>query len=266
MKQTLKKITDNTINELLQNEVILPSSYFQCFDKHAKTLNIKMEEEEFDKEINLLIANEYKDINEYMTKTVNNIDKITTATKDVQEAIMNKDASSLKKIYQEMDELKKEIEDITHKIFKDSLTDSYNRKWLYNQYLDNNESFKNPGVVAILNVIDFDYITEKYGTLICDSLLIFISKFLIEKLDEEGVNYKLVKYIRGQFILFIHDEPLKSSLMIINNIKSLVSNTTLKNKAGILLKPNFKFAAASFYEKENFHDCVEILEKKLKEN
>lgn len=265
MKLTLKKITDNTVNELLKNDIILPSNYFQCFDKHAKTMDVKIDEEEFEDDLNLLIAKEYEDINEYMSKTVCNIDKLSDATQSVQDAILNKDESSLQRIYHEMDDLKKEIEEISNKIYKDTLTEAYNRKWLYGKYLKNNEFFPQHGVCVLANILDFDYIYDKYGALLCDSLLIFVSKFLKKSLTEEGVNYKLVKYIRGQFMIFIHDEPLKTSLLLVNNIKNLLSNTTLKNKAGILLKPNFNYSAASFYEKENFHECVESLEKRIRE-
>lgn len=266
MKLTLKKITDSTVNELLKNDIILPSTYFQCFDKHAKTLDVKIEEEEFEKDLNLLIAKEYEDINEYMSKTVCSIDKISDATQNVQNAILNKDETSLQRIYHEMDDLRKEIEEISNKIYKDTLTQTYNRKWLYGKYLKNNEFFPHHGVCVLANITDFNYINDKYGALICDSLLIFVSKFLRKSLNDEGVEYKIVKYIRGQFMIFIQGEPLKASLLVINNIKNLLSNTTLKNKSGILLKPNFNYSAASFYEKENFHECVEALEKRIKES
>ena len=45
MKQELKKITDLTINDLLNNDIILPSTYFDKFNYHAKELEIDLDDE-----------------------------------------------------------------------------------------------------------------------------------------------------------------------------------------------------------------------------
>ena len=38
MKNKLKQITDLTIQEVLGNEIILPSTYFKTFDKNIKKI------------------------------------------------------------------------------------------------------------------------------------------------------------------------------------------------------------------------------------
>jgi hypothetical protein len=55
LKQELKKITNLTINELLNNEIILPSTYFNKFNYHAKELEINLDDEDFKKELNSVI-------------------------------------------------------------------------------------------------------------------------------------------------------------------------------------------------------------------
>lgn len=185
MKEILKKITDDTINELLLNDIILPSSYFQCFDKHAKTLDINLEDKEFDNKLNNLIAQEFKDINEYASKALKSLEQVTNATKDAKEAIKNKDESSLKRIYQEMEDLKKELNSVSNKVLKDTVTKTFNKKWIYNIFLKNNEEFKNNGVLVLIEIDNCDYILENYGQLIYDNLQIFITKFVSKKIKEE---------------------------------------------------------------------------------
>lgn len=66
MKEKLKEITDLTINELLEEEVILPSEYFECFDKHAKLSEIELKDDSFEKEVDELLLNEISSINNYV--------------------------------------------------------------------------------------------------------------------------------------------------------------------------------------------------------
>ena len=52
-KSNQKKINSNlTINDLLNNDVILPSNYFDKFNYHAKEMEINLDDEDFKKNIN----------------------------------------------------------------------------------------------------------------------------------------------------------------------------------------------------------------------
>ena len=47
MKKELEQITNLTINELLNKEIILPSLYFEKFNYHAKKMEIDLEDEPY---------------------------------------------------------------------------------------------------------------------------------------------------------------------------------------------------------------------------
>ena len=47
MKKELKKITNLTINDLLNKDVIMPSIYFEKFNKNARTLEINLSDSSF---------------------------------------------------------------------------------------------------------------------------------------------------------------------------------------------------------------------------
>ncbi|AXH09349.1 hypothetical protein CP960_00805 [Malaciobacter halophilus] len=257
MKKILKRVTDDTINELLQNEIILPSTYFQCFDKHAKTLDIDLEDKEFHDNLDSFIAKEYADINDYAKKTLESLDKVTTATKDAKNAIKNRDESSLQKIYTQMEELKKELDSVTNKVFRDEITKAFNKKWIYNSFLNNEYQFKKRGVLALINIENADYIFENYGQLIFDNLQIFLVKYITKKIKEEKLTYCIARFIKNQFIIFFDEEDLKECSNVLNNIKNLVEDTTLKSKSGILIKPKFSYEIATYQKNESFSELIE---------
>ena len=62
MKKQLKKITDITINELLNKDVIMPSIYFEKFNKNARTVNINLEDTSFVKELNNILIEDFNSI------------------------------------------------------------------------------------------------------------------------------------------------------------------------------------------------------------
>ncbi len=99
MKQELKKITNLTINELLNNEIILPSTYFNKFNYHAKELEINLDDENFKKELNSIILEDLQTIENYMNIVISSAMSLKENTKNATNAIINKDADTLGDIY-----------------------------------------------------------------------------------------------------------------------------------------------------------------------
>ena len=102
MKEQLKKITNLTINELLNNEIILPSTYFNKFNYHAKELEINLDDENFKKELNSIILEDLQTIENYMNIVISSAMSLKENTKNATNAIINKDADTLGDIYKKM--------------------------------------------------------------------------------------------------------------------------------------------------------------------
>ena len=92
VRNSLKKITGQTLQDLLQNEIILPSSYFKYFDQNAKKLSINISDHHFEHEVNNVIAEELQSINDYMNLAVTNIDVLSEQAENAQIAIAEKDS------------------------------------------------------------------------------------------------------------------------------------------------------------------------------
>ena len=128
MKQQLKKITNLTINELLNNDIILPSTYFDKFNYHAKELEINLDDEDFKKELNNIILEDLQTIENYMNIIITSATTLQENTKNASSAILNKDVNSLGDIYKKMLDLEKEIRSLNSKLFLDDITNTYNKK------------------------------------------------------------------------------------------------------------------------------------------
>lgn len=263
LKNKLMKITDMTMSELLSEEVIMPSVYFETFDKNAKVLEVEILEDNFEHEINKILVEEFNNISKYMNKTISNIELLGEATAKVEVAIERNDKESLKSLRIEIKQVEKDMKELKELIFIDSLTKAYNRKWIYKKILDTNGNFKDQGIFTIIEIEDFEYITSKYGSLIADNVLIFMTNFINKNLKKEGLNFKLARYCSDKFILFFEDIKMGEVKDIILNIQGEILNTTLKSKSGIMFKTGFSYKMDKFIKNDNFQELLEVTLNKL---
>lgn len=262
MKQELKKITDLTINELLNNEIILPSTYLDKFNYHAKELEVNLDDENFNKELNSLILEDFHTIENYMNLIISSAINLQENTKNATNAIINKDADSLGDIYKKMLDLESEIKNLNGKLFLDDITNTYNKKWLYNKFLDSNASFQQNGICVLVDVIDYVYIQKEYGELLSNNLLIFATKFIKQRLKDENFDFEIVRYNENKFLIFMKSdkENKKNIISSILNLEQLLSNTTLKSNSGLFIKAKYKFKVNLFKINQ---DSKEVFEKLL---
>ena len=264
MKNKLKEITDSTINELLCNEIILPSNYFQCFDKHAKIIDISIDNDSFEKELNELILDEFNTINTYINDAVKTIDQAASLTLDAQEAIKNQNVLVLKNLYTQIKELKVELQDMTNNIYKDYLTKVNNKKWFYHKYLDKEANYKKDATIALIDVSDYDYISENYSKLISNNLLIYIATYFQNKLKEENLNFEITRYLINKFIITLEESDLVELEILMSTISNILYNTTLKSNSGVMIKPTFKYSIIKIKKNESFHESFDLLIKNIK--
>lgn len=261
MKSKLKEITDLTVSELLSNEIILPSNYFQCFDKHAKTIDIDINtnSETFEKELNSIIVNDFIKIEEYINTAIKTVDNAASLTLDAQKAIKEKNTSSLKDLYSQIKKLQKELQNMTSSMYQDSLTKVNNKKWLYHKYLNDEANYKNDAVVVLIDVYDYDYIAKNYNKLISDNLLIYVAKYFQNKLKEESLNFEVTRFLDNKFVITLDENNLAEVENFIHTSSDILYNTTLKSNSGIIIKPRFKYSIKKVSNNESFHESINIL-------
>ena len=265
MNHKLEQITNLTINSLLNNKIILPSSYFEKFNHYAKEIEINLDDIDFTKEINSLILQDFNKIEEYMKTIISSTIKLQDNAKDASKAILDKDTESLDNVCEKMINLEEEIRNLTNQLFIDDITGIYNRKWIYSKLLDENANFKEDGICILLDVIDYDYIKKEYGELLANNLLAFAVNFINEKLKDEKYNFQIAKYLENKFFIFIFDETRQEILNKIKNLEQILLKTTLKSNSGLLIKAKYDFKLNLFKKNQNSKNIFEILKKKKKE-
>lgn len=265
MKSKLKQITNLTINDLLNNEIILPSLYFDKFHYHAKEIEINLDDDNFNNELNQLIIKDFNAIEKYMKIIVESTVNLQENVNDAKTAIANKDTESLNDVYKKMITLENEIKSLTDKLFIDDITNTYNRKWIYSKFLDADTKFKDNGICVLLNVLDYCYLQKEYGELLANNLLIFTINFISQKLKDENYDFQISKYLDNKFFIFISNENKQDVLNKILNIEQLLSNTTLKSHSGLLIKARYAFKVNTF-EKNTESEIIfkELLDQEKK--
>jgi len=265
-KNNIKTITDKTVNKLLGQEIILPSTYFQTFSQYANELNISLKDKSFTKEINKTIQDDIRKVNKFMDETLKGMEKLSQATSDAKKAIIDKDEEELSVILSQVDEMKNEITLLIGQLYQDSLTKLNNKKWIYDRYLNGSENMQNNGLLVNININDFKYINDTYGEFVGDSALIYISKFLIKKLKEEQIEYELVRFGGDDFIIFITDDILSDIKSLLSNIRSQLLNSSLKSKAGHIFKIIFSYGIIPYKINEKFHSILSQSNVKMQED
>jgi len=252
----IKTITDKTVNKLLGQEIILPSTYFQTFNQYASELNISLKDKTFTKEINQTIQDDIRKVNKFMDETLKGMEKLSQATSDAKKAIINKDEEELSVILAQVDDMKNEITSLIGQLYQDSLTKLNNKKWIYDRYLNGSQNMQNNGILVYLNINDFKYINDTYGELVGDSALVYISRFLTKKLEEEQIDFELVRYAGDQFLILIKNDILEDIRSFISNIRSQLLNSSLKSKAGHIFKIIFSYGIIPYKTNEKFHSIL----------
>lgn len=265
MKKQLKQITDLTINGLLNKDVILPSIYFEKFNKNARTFELNISDSSFEKELNKILIEDFNSIETYMNTIEKNASIIKNAVENTQTALLNKDIDTLTDIYSQMTKLEKEVKLLNKQLFVDDLTSTNNRKWIYNKFLNKEANFKKDGICVLIDILDFDYIDSEYGSLLANNLVIYINSFIKKNMKEEKFDFKIARFFDSQFLIFIEDKKEKEVSDLIFNIKQLLKNTTLKSKAGLVIKADYKYSISKYKKDEESKEVFEQLFHSLKE-
>lgn len=260
MKKKLERITNFTINDLLNTEIILPSLYLEKFNYYAKEIEINLDDINFTDEINQILIDDFKTIEKYMNFVVSGISELKTNTEDVKNAIVNRDLNAVDDILKKIILLEREVEKLNDELFIDEITKTYNRKWIYTKFLNVDFTFKDNGICVLVDIMDYGYIQKEYGELLANNLLIFVTKFISQKLKDEKIDFKIAKFLDDKFFIFISNENEKQINNFILNLKQLLSNTTLKSHSGLYIKANYQFKLEEYKINQ---DSKEIFEKFL---
>ena len=259
---------DEKVLEIISNEtkdfisgisIVTPSVYTDLFTKFALSHNASLNEE--DKITDYLLSKKISLFTNLQDATSKNAKKLSESTDKALLAIKDKNEDILNEVLRETQNLHLEIERLKKSVYKDELTNIYNRKWLNDHFLeDESQSFKDFGTLAIIDLNYFKIINDTYGHIIGDKVLIYIANQL------KKVSNSVVRYGGDEFIIIFSASTTKENAYAkLTNIREDVIKKHLVVKESSF-KVSFSFGICEFKKGDILTDIIELADSNMYED
>lgn len=246
MRKDLEELTNDTLKEIRSLEIVLPEIYKDVFYTKAKLKNIKLDID--DKEEALIYA--MKKIQKIENQAKHSTTILKESIQNAKIAIEKKDTKKLGDIEQEIQKLENKINELQQELLSDELTTVYNRRWLFNSFLEDN-CFKDNGTLAFVDIDDFKNINDKYGHLTGDKVLKLIAQTL-KRIEESSI----VRYAGDEFLVISTHKAIKTiNDKLITILKNLES-TGLKSGENVFTI-SFSFGIIEFHKGDDIKHIIQ---------
>ncbi|MFK5881846.1 MAG: GGDEF domain-containing protein [Sulfurospirillum sp.] len=243
MNKKLHELTDETIKEIRKLDIVLPEIYNDIFYTKANDLGIKINEKE--KKKALIYA--MNKIQKMKDETEKSTTLLKTNIQKARTAIVEKNDNDLKMIEEAVISLERKIIHLQEDLYIDELTRLYNRRWLYEKYLDL-EKFKYSGVFAFVDIDSFKSVNDNYGHLTGDKVLAMIGS-LLRKVEDTFA----IRFAGDEFILISENHDKNKLTKLLEAIRRNLEATNLKHE-NKTFNITFSFGIVDFKEKNNFKE------------
>lgn len=255
----LRIISNETKSSIDQMDVVTPSIYASIFTKYADEHN-EIIENEHELAVDIL-KQECSTLTHMQDNTSKNANLLTQNTDKAINAIKHKDEEGLVQVLRETQHLKKEIEKLKEAVYRDELTHAYNRKWLHDNYLnEDNVSFKEAGTLAIIDLNYFKQVNDTHGHIIGDKVLIYIANQL------KATRVNVIRYGGDEFIIIF--EAKNSIKYAIDNLEKIRENVISKKLKAHDSKftVSFSYGLVTFASGNDLAQTIELADKNMYED
>lgn len=258
-EKILQVISNETKNSIGGMDVVTPTIYADIFSKFASSHNANISEN--NKVTDYLLSQKIAFFTNLQESTSKNAKKLSENTDKALLAIKDKNEVTLQEVLKETQELQREIERLKKSVYKDELTNMYNRKWLHDYYLDEeSQNFKEDGTLAIIDLNYFKIINDTYGHVIGDKVLVYIANQL--KKTKESV----VRYGGDEFMIIFSDSTtIEEASSTINKIREDVIKKHLVAKESSF-KVSFSFGLCQFKKGDSLSVITESADSRMYED
>ncbi len=248
-------ISNETKNSIDQLQVVTPSVYASIFSGFASSHDTEIEDEnEFAAD---LLSKECNILTKLQEETSKNAQNLSVSAVKAISAIKERDESKLNEVLRETQALRSEIEKLKESVYKDDLTHCYNRKWLHDQYLDEQtEDFEENGTMAIIDLNYFKIINDTHGHVIGDKVLIFIAN----ELKKSG--HKVVRYGGDEFIIMFGKTSATVALKTLIDMRNVIVTKKLKAHNSTFIT-SFSIGVTEYAVGEKLNLVIEKADKNM---
>lgn len=255
----LRIISNETKDSINQISVVTPSVFASIFTEFAKKHDTQVENEQ-DLSTELL-TQECTTLTTLQSQTSQNAQDLSSHANKAIEAIKTKDETTLNEVLKETQLLRAEIEKLKESVYKDELTNAYNRKWLNDTYLEkNSDAFKNSGSLAMIDLNYFKIVNDTHGHVIGDKVLIFIANHLKKS------NHDVVRYGGDEFMILFSDAITQEEVQEkLDEMRESIIAKKLKAR-DTLFRTSFSIGVHSFQAGDSLSSTIEIADKNMYED
>ncbi|MEK6658320.1 MAG: GGDEF domain-containing protein [Campylobacterota bacterium] len=258
-EEMLQVISNETKSSIDDINIVTPTIYTDIFLKCASSHNTDVDNER--KITDYLLSKKISQFTDLQETTAKNAKKLSESTDKALLAIKDKNETILREVLQETQNLQREIERLKKSVYRDELTDVFNRKWLHDYCLeDESQKFKNSGTLAIIDLNYFKTINDTYGHIIGDKVLIYVANQL------KKTNESVIRYGGDEFlIIFSASTTKKDALIKLNEIREDIIKKHLVVKESSF-KVSFSFGICEFKKSDILTDVIELADSNMYED
>ncbi len=251
----LQIVTNETQSAVTKMGIVTPSIYSSIFSKYANEHHLNLENE--NEIAHKILEEECAFLTDLQSQTSQNANKLTETTNKALNAMRDKNEDLLQDVLKETESLRLEVEKLKESVYKDELTHIYNRKWLHDNYIDEDQKFIKGGTLAIIDLNYFKIINDTHGHIIGDKVLIFIAAQL------KSVEQNVIRYGGDEFIvIFPENTPEAVALKRLNKAREHILTKKLKAH-DTKFTLSFSFGVTSFKAKDELAKVIENADKHM---
>lgn len=120
-------------------------------------------------------------------------------------AIERKNLSEVALLKEELHKISVQIKMLSRELFTDELTKTYNRKWMFTEFLEKEKYLPFNGAFVFIDLNDFKGINDEFGHHVGDNALTYFVNHLNNELMHSNIEFKLIRFAGDEFILFLKD-------------------------------------------------------------
>lgn len=219
--------------------IVYPAHYAKLYAQEAKSKGIALNPSD-------LLSAELLD-----ERMVAYVLALSDCARHALSAMQSDDKQSLMNVIEETKALRQELESLRQAVYEDTLTKSYNRKWLEANYLQEDRStFKHSGVIAFVDLNRFKAINDAFGHLVGDRVLLHVSHALKQS------GGAVVRYGGDEFlVLFANVHHVSQARQRIESIAERYAKTSMKIESQ-LFKVSFSYGVVAFDERTTLEEVL----------